>query len=122
VPQDDLVALVERAIVDERDGHQGRRRHRQGYHAELDELRAAAHAGKQWIAEFQAPKSSAPAQVPQDPLQQRLRYFIEITKANLAQVPPTCRKQTVVNGERSSRPAEEYENKSSAPKTIRRLE
>ena len=60
VPQDDLVALVARALVDEppmsiKEGGVIRK----GYHAELDELRAAAHDGKQWIAELQAREAAA---------------------------------------------------------------
>ncbi|HPC57884.1 MAG TPA: DNA mismatch repair protein MutS, partial [Kiritimatiellia bacterium] len=54
-PQDDLVARIDRALVDEppmaiREGGVIRK----GFHAGLDELRAAAHDGKQWIAELQA--------------------------------------------------------------------
>lgn len=103
VPQDDLVALIERAIVDEppmaiKEGSLIRK----GYHAELDELRAAAHDGKQWIAELQAREIERTGI---KSLKIRFNnvfgYFIEVTKSNLAQVPSDyVRKQTVVNGER----------------------
>lgn len=103
VPQDDLVALVERALVDEppmaiKEGGLIRK----GYHAELDELRAAAHDGKQWIAELQAREIERTGI---KSLKIRFNnvfgYFIEVTKSNLAQVPADyVRKQTVVNGER----------------------
>jgi len=115
VPQDELVALIERAIVDEppmaiKEGGVIR----QGYHAELDELRAAAHDGKQWIAELQAREIERTGI---KSLKIRFNnvfgYFIEITKANLAQAPADyVRKQTVVNGERFITPElKEYENK-----------
>ena len=115
VPQDELVALIERALVDEppmaiKEGGVIRK----GYHAELDELRAAAHDGKQWIAELQAREIERTGI---KSLKIRFNnvfgYFIEITKANLAQAPADyVRKQTVVNGERFITPElKEYENK-----------
>ena len=115
VPQDDLVALVDRALVDEppmaiKEGGVIRK----GYHAELDELRDAAHDGKQWIAELQAREIERTGI---KSLKIRFNsvfgYFIEVTKANLPQVPPDyVRKQTVVNGERFITPElKECENK-----------
>jgi DNA mismatch repair protein MutS len=107
--------LIERAIVDEppmaiKEGGLIRK----GYHAELDELRAAAHDGKQWIAELQAREIERTGI---KSLKIRFNnvfgYFIEITKSNLAQVPADyVRKQTVVNGERFVTPElKECENK-----------
>ena len=87
---------------------------RKGYHAELDELRAAAHDGKQWIAELQAREIERTGI---KSLKIRFNnvfgYFIEITKSNLAQAPADyIRKQTVVNGERFITPElKECENK-----------
>ncbi len=115
VPQDDLVALVERALVDEppmaiREGGVIR----PGYHAELDELRAAAHDGKRWIAELQAREIERTGI---SSLKIRFNkvfgYFIEVTKSNLSRVPEDyIRKQTVVNGERFITPElKECENK-----------
>ncbi|MGD9611380.1 MAG: DNA mismatch repair protein MutS [Kiritimatiellia bacterium] len=115
VPQDDLVARIDRALVDEppmtiREGGVIR----PGYHAELDELRAAAHDGKQWIAELQAREIERTGI---KSLKIRFNnvfgYFIEITKANLAQAPADyIRKQTVVSGERFITPElKECENK-----------
>ena len=115
VPQNELVALIERALVDEppmaiKEGGLIR----PGYHAELDELRAAAHDGKQWIAELQAREIERTGI---SSLKIRFNkvfgYFIEVTKSNLARVPDDyVRKQTVVNGERFVTPElKEYENK-----------
>ncbi|MFH2033864.1 MAG: DNA mismatch repair protein MutS [Candidatus Margulisiibacteriota bacterium] len=75
---------------------------RQGYNAELDELRSAAHGGKAWILELEN--------------KERLRsgikslkvgytrvfgYYIEISNANRDLVPQDyIRKQTLVNAER----------------------
>ena len=115
VPQDELVALIDRALVEEppmsiKEGGVIRK----GYHAELDELRAAAHDGKQWIAELQAREIERTGI---KSLKIRFNnvfgYFIEVTKANLGQVPADyIRKQTVVNGERFITPElKECENK-----------
>ena len=115
VPQDDLVALIDRALVEEppmsiKEGGVIRK----GYHAGLDELRAASHDGKQWIAELQAREIERTGI---SSLKIRFNkvfgYFIEVTKSNLARVPEDyIRKQTVVNGERFITPElKEYENK-----------
>ncbi|MGB4621482.1 MAG: DNA mismatch repair protein MutS [Kiritimatiellia bacterium] len=103
VPQDDLVALIQRALVDEppisiKEGGLIRK----GYHEQLDELRAAAHDGKQWIAALQAQEIERTGI---SSLKIRFNkvfgYFIEVTKANLSRVPSDyIRKQTMVNGER----------------------
>ena len=115
VPQDELVALVARALVDEppmsiKEGGVIRK----GYHAELDELRAAAHDGKQWIAELQAREIERTGITS---LKIRFNkvfgYFIEVTKANLSRVPEDyIRKQTIVSGERFITPElKDYEHK-----------
>jgi DNA mismatch repair protein MutS len=102
-PQDDLVARIDCALVDEppmaiKEGGVIRK----GFHAELDELRAAAHDGKQWIAELQAREIERTGiKSLKIRFNKVFGYFIEVTKSNLAQVPDDyIRKQTVVNGER----------------------
>lgn len=75
---------------------------RAGYDAALDELRAASHEGKNWIAALQEQEIERTGI---KSLKVRYTsvfgYFIEITKANLAAVPEDyIRKQTTVNGER----------------------
>ncbi|HOU20693.1 MAG TPA: DNA mismatch repair protein MutS [Kiritimatiellia bacterium] len=115
VPQNELVAVIDRALVEEpplaiKEGGLIRK----GYHAGLDELRAAAHDGKQWIAALQAREIERTGIAS---LKIRFNkvfgYFIEVTKSNLARVPADyLRKQTIVNGERFITPElKEYESK-----------
>jgi DNA mismatch repair protein MutS len=102
-PLPHVVELLARAIVDEppaltREGGM----FRDGYHAPLDELRAASHEGKNWIAELQ---QRAIDETGIKSLKVRYTgvfgYFIEVTKSNLGAVPAGWhRKQTVANGER----------------------
>ncbi|HMO64955.1 MAG TPA: DNA mismatch repair protein MutS [Verrucomicrobiota bacterium] len=107
-PHAELAAFVARAIVDDpplalkeggliRDGH----------HAELDGLRGAARGGKDWLAKLQqdeiARTGIASLKVGFNSV---FGYYLEVTKANLAKVPPEyIRKQTVANGERFITPA-----------------
>ena len=75
---------------------------RDGYDADLDELRRASHDGKKWITELQERESAATGI---KSLKVRFNsvfgYFIEVTKSNLANVPDYyTRKQTTVGGER----------------------
>ena len=102
-PLPHIVELLARAIVDEppaltREGGM----FRDGYHAPLDELRNAAREGKDWIAQLQ---QRAIEETGIKSLKVRYTsvfgYFIEVTKSNLAAVPPHWhRKQTVATGER----------------------
>jgi DNA mismatch repair protein MutS len=99
----DLVELVTRAIVDEpplalKEGGMIR----DGFSAELDELRGAQRGGKDWIAKLQADEIASTGIAS---LKVRFNsvfgYYIEVTKANLDKVPPHyIRKQTIANGER----------------------
>ncbi|MCC7519565.1 MAG: DNA mismatch repair protein MutS [Verrucomicrobiae bacterium] len=75
---------------------------RDGFDPTLDELRAAARSGKEWIAQLQQREVERTGV---KSLKIRFNsvfgYYIEITKSNLAQVPPDyVRKQTVASGER----------------------
>jgi DNA mismatch repair protein MutS len=75
---------------------------RDGFNAELDELRQASRDGKNWITELQE-REIAESGIKS--LKVRFNsvfgYFIEITKSNLANVPARyIRKQTTVGGER----------------------
>jgi DNA mismatch repair protein MutS len=98
-----VVELLTKAIVDEppaltKEGGI----FRDGWHAPLDELRSASRAGKDWIAQLQ---QRVIDETGIKSLKIRYTsvfgYFIEVTKSNLAAVPPTWhRKQTVANGER----------------------
>ena len=75
---------------------------RDGFDADLDELRQGSREGKNWIAQLQE-REIAESGIKS--LKVRFNsvfgYFIEITKSNLANVPARyIRKQTTVGGER----------------------
>jgi len=75
---------------------------RDGFNAELDELRRAATEGKSWIAALQQREIKrtgiASLKVRYNSV---FGYYIEVTKSNLAKVPPDyIRKQTIATGER----------------------
>ena len=103
VPQDDLVALLGRALVDEppattREGGMIR----PGFSAELDELREAATGGKKWLADLQTREIERTGiKSLKIRFNKVFGYYIEVTKSYLGQVPADySRKQTTVNGER----------------------
>ncbi|HTI69623.1 MAG TPA: DNA mismatch repair protein MutS [Candidatus Limnocylindria bacterium] len=99
----DLVNLLARAIVDEpplalKEGGIIR----DGYSADLDELRGGSRDGKGWIAKLQQDEIARTA-IPSLKVgfNSVFGYYIEITKTHLAKVPPEyIRKQTIANGER----------------------
>ena len=75
---------------------------RDGYDADLDQLRQASRDGKNWISHLQEREIAATSI---KSLKVRYNsvfgYFIEVTKSNLANVPAHyTRKQTTVGGER----------------------
>jgi DNA mismatch repair protein MutS len=103
----DLRDLIERAILP---GAPGSLRDggfiRDGWDGHLDELRAASRDGKGWIAGLEAQERERTGI---DSLKVRYNqvfgYYIEVTKANLARVPPHyIRKQTLANAERFMTP------------------
>jgi DNA mismatch repair protein MutS len=87
---------------------------RDGWSAELDELRSAARGGKDWIARLQEDERKRTGI---DSLKIKFNnvfgYFIEITSTHLPKVPDDyTRKQTMANCERFITPAlKEMENK-----------
>ena len=102
-PLPDLQDLIGRALVDDpplsiKDGGIIR----EGFDAELDELISLSREGKDWIARLEAQERRATGI---NSLKVRYNkvfgYYLEITKANLDQVPAHyIRKQTLVNAER----------------------
>ena len=79
---------------------------REGYSAEIDELRKASTEGKGWIASLEAKERERTGI---DSLKIRYNhvfgYYIEITKTHLTRIPPDyIRKQTLVNAERFMTP------------------
>tara|TARA_B100001250_G_scaffold227604_1_gene195350 strand:- start:361 stop:1692 length:1332 start_codon:yes stop_codon:yes gene_type:complete len=111
----ELIELLESAIADEppatlKDGGM----FRDGYNEQLDELRGASTEGKQWIAQLQNEEAERTGiKSLKVKYNNVFGYFIEITKANLSNVPEDyTRKQTTANAERFITPAlKEVENK-----------
>ena len=106
---------IERTLIDEppafaRDGAFTR----DGFDAELDELRSISRSGRQVIAEMEERER---ARTGIASLKVRFNrvfgYYIEISKSNLHAAPPDYqRKQTIAGGERFTTPAlKEYEEK-----------
>ncbi len=99
----EIVDLIENAIADDPPGSAADPGIiRGGYSAELDELRAIRHSGKDYLASLEArERQRTGIQSLKVKYNQVFGYFIEVTKPNLPQVPPEyTRKQTLVNCER----------------------
>jgi len=87
---------------------------RDGYDAELDELRSIQRTGRDWIARFQAQEAERTGiQSLKVGYNQVFGYYIEVTHTHSARVPPEyIRKQTLKNAERYITPQlKEYETK-----------
>ncbi len=124
---DDIAALIDEAISDQpplnaRDGNVIK----PGFHSELDDLRVLTRSGKTAIAsieELERQKTGiSNLKVGYNKV---FGYYIEITRGQLAKVPPDFeRKQTLVNAERFITPElKDYEYKIlSAEEKIDRLE
>lgn len=99
----DLRELLERALVESpplssREGGI----FRDGYDADLDELRSIASGGKEWLASFQADEIRRTG-IPSLKVgyNDNFGYYIEITNAHQAKVPSNyTRRQTLTNRER----------------------
>ncbi len=75
---------------------------REGYNAELDELRSIRRNGKAWLTEFESRERSA-TRIPNLKVSYNrvFGYYIEVSKSHIEKVPDTyTRKQTLVNAER----------------------
>ena len=99
----ELAARLERALVEGppialKEGGM----FRDGFDHDLDELRQASRDGKNWITELQEREiTNTGIKSLKVRFNSVFGYFIEITKSNLANVPPHySRKQTTVGGER----------------------
>ncbi|MGA0900056.1 MAG: DNA mismatch repair protein MutS [Luteolibacter sp.] len=110
-----LTSLLENALVEEPPAHlRDGGIIRDGWSAELDELRGAQRDGKDWIAKLQEDERKRTGI---DSLKVKFNnvfgYFIEVTKTHLGKVPEDyTRKQTMANAERYITPAlKEVENK-----------
>ena len=107
-PLEDLVALIERGIHEEAplqitEGNVIKT----GYNAQLDQYREAMHSGKKWLAELEAKERAATGiKNLKIGFNRVFGYYIEITKANLVNLPEGRyeRKQTLANAERFINP------------------
>ncbi len=110
---DDIITLIERAIVEEpplsiSEGGIIR----SGFSAELDQLRKASQNGKQWLAELeQRERKRTGISTLKVGYNRATGYFIEISTANVSRVPKEyIRRQTLTNSERYITPdLKEYE-------------
>lgn len=100
---EDIAALLQNAICEEppagiKDGGIIR----DGYHQEVDELRAIEHGSKQWLSEFERnERERTGIRNLKVGFNRVFGYYIEITKSNLSQAPYHYeRKQTLANAER----------------------
>src|SRR5207247_2075054 len=98
-----LVELISRAILDEpplavKEGGLIR----DDFDPALDELRTAMRGGKDWIAKLQQDEITRTGiQSLKVRFNSVFGYYIEVTRSNLAKVPPHyVRKQTIATGER----------------------
>lgn len=112
---DDVVASIEKALVDEPPAtlEQGGVI-REGYSVELDELRKVAHGGKTWLLNFEhSERNKTGITSLKVGYNSVFGYYIEVTKPNLHLVPPHyLRKQTLTNAERFYTPEiKEFEQK-----------
>jgi DNA mismatch repair protein MutS len=111
----DLADLIQRAIVDNPPAAlKSGGFIRDGFDAELDEVRGVRAHAKDWVANFEAAERRRTGIASLKVRYNRVfGYYIEITKANLKAVPEDyIRKQTLVNGERYITPElKEYEAK-----------
>lgn len=100
----DIREWIEEAIADDppvsvRDGGMIR----DGYHEHLDQLKEADRNGKRWIAELErAEREKTGVKSLKIGYNKVFGYYIEVTRANLASLPPGRyeRKQTLANAER----------------------
>lgn len=110
-----MTHLIGRALVDEpppriSDG----RVFRDGYHGELDELRAISHDSKAWLVNYQMRlRETTGIKTLKVGFTRMFGYYIEVSKGQTDRMPESFqRRQTLVNGERYITPElKEFEQK-----------
>jgi len=114
-PLPELTALIARALIDEApmrlsDGAV----FRDGFHAELDELRELSRDSKAWLGRYQQQlRDSTGIKTLKVGFTRMFGYYIEVSKGQSDKMPDSFhRRQTLVNAERYITPElKEYENK-----------
>ncbi|RME75007.1 MAG: DNA mismatch repair protein MutS [Chloroflexi bacterium] len=113
-PCDEVARLIAQAIADDPPATLGKVGViRPGFSAELDGIIAGSRHAKEWVANLESvERKRTGIKSLKVGYNKVFGYYIEVTKANLAQVPPEyIRKQTLVNAERYITPElKEYEN------------
>jgi DNA mismatch repair protein MutS len=107
--------LIEMALVDDPPMKLGEGKvFREGYHAELDELREISHDSKTWMARYQMQlREQTGIKTLKVGFNKMFGYFIEVSRGQAEKMPDTfTRRQTLVNAERYITPElKEYESK-----------
>ena len=102
-PCPEVVELIGQAISEEAPGTaRGMGAIRRGFSHELDEIRAASHSAKQWLADLERrERERSGIRSLKVGYNKVFGYYIEVSRSNLEAVPADyIRKQTLVNGER----------------------
>jgi DNA mismatch repair protein MutS len=110
-----MLQLIGNAIVDEPPLRIGEGKiFRDGYHAELDELRGISRDSKSWIARYQTQlREQTGIKTLKVGFNKMFGYYIEVSRGQAEKMPDTfTRRQTLVNAERYITPElKEYESK-----------
>jgi DNA mismatch repair protein MutS len=112
-PCPEVIDLISRAIAESPGGLEQGGVIRQGFSEELDNLRSSSRNAKQYLADLEkTEREKTGIKSLKVGFNKVFGYYIEVSKPNLAQVPPEyIRKQTLVNGERFFTPElKEYES------------
>ncbi len=112
-PCGDIVALIEQAIVDDPPASPGDGVIREGFSAELDQIRTASRDAKRYLANLERQERARTGiKSLKVGYNKVFGYYIEVSKPNLPQVPQDyIRKQTLVGAERFFTPElKEYES------------
>jgi len=112
-PCDDVVALLSAAIAEEPPQSVGEGVIREGFSAELDQLRSASRDARKYLANLERQeREKTGIKSLKVGYNKVFGYYIEVSKSNLSQVPADyIRKQTLVGAERYFTPElKEYES------------
>lgn len=114
-PLPEMNQLIANALVDDPPLRLGDGKiFRDGYHAELDELREISQDSKTWLARYQATlREQTGIKTLKVGFNKMFGYYIEVSRGQADKMPETfIRRQTLVNGERYITPElKEYESK-----------
>lgn len=114
-PQPELLALLQRALVDTPPLRVGEGPlFREGYHPEIDALRALSHNSQTWLLNYQTEiRESTGIKTLKVGFNRLSGYYIEVSKGQTGKMPESFeRRQTLANAERYITPTlKDYESK-----------